>query len=131
MCFRSISFYWIINFNKFSFSYNPFAFSINKWHIWVLLYYKTYALGASLVVQWLRICLLKQGTWVLSLVLEDPRCRKPAKPTHHNYWAGALEPTICDCWTHAPPLLKPVCLEPALHNERSHYNGKSVDHNQV
>ena len=28
--------------------------------------------GASLVVQWLRICLAMQGTLVQSLVLEDP-----------------------------------------------------------
>ena len=28
--------------------------------------------GASLVVQWLRICLPMQGTWVRALVWEDP-----------------------------------------------------------
>ena len=29
---------------------------------------------ASLVVQWLRICLSVQETWVQSLVWEDPTC---------------------------------------------------------
>ena len=33
---------------------------------------KSEKLGISLVVQWLRICLPVQGTWVQSLVLEDP-----------------------------------------------------------
>ena len=30
------------------------------------------ALKTSLVVQWLRVCLLMQGTWVRSLIQEDP-----------------------------------------------------------
>ena len=33
---------------------------------------KVFHLGASLVVQWLRICLPMQGTWVWALVREDP-----------------------------------------------------------
>ena len=41
--------------------------------------------GASLVVQWLRIRLPMQGTWVQSLVQEDPTCRGATKPVHHNY----------------------------------------------
>ena len=40
---------------------------------------------ASLVVQWLRIHLPMQGTWVQALVREDPTCRGATKPTHHNY----------------------------------------------
>ena len=59
----------------------------------------------SLVVQWLRICLLMQGTRVRSLVREDPTCRRATKPVHHNYWACVLQ------------LLKPACLEPVLHNK--------------
>ena len=43
--------------------------------------------GASLVVQWLRICLLVQGTWVRALVWEDPTCRGAAGPVSHNCWA--------------------------------------------
>ena len=41
--------------------------------------------GASLVAQWLRICLLIQGTRVRALVWEDPTCRGAAGPVSHNY----------------------------------------------
>ena len=41
--------------------------------------------GASLVAQWLRICLLMQGTRVRALVWEDPTCRGAAGPVSHNY----------------------------------------------
>ena len=44
---------------------------------------------ASLVVQWLRICLPMQGTRVRALVWEDPTCRGAAGPVSHNYWACA------------------------------------------
>ena len=40
---------------------------------------------ASLVAQWLRICLLMQGTRVQALVWEDPTCRRAAGPLSHNY----------------------------------------------
>ena len=40
---------------------------------------------ASLVAQWLRIGLPKQGTRVPSLVWEDPTHRGATKPVHHNY----------------------------------------------
>ena len=46
-------------------------------------------LGASLVAQWLRICLPMQGTRVRALVWEDPTCRGATKPVRHNYWACA------------------------------------------
>ena len=39
---------------------------------------------ASLVAQWLRICLLLQGAWVRALVWEDPTCRGAAGPVSHN-----------------------------------------------
>ena len=39
---------------------------------------------ASLVAQWLRICLLMQGTQVRALVWEDPTCRGAAGPVSHN-----------------------------------------------
>ena len=42
-------------------------------------------LGASLVAQWLRICLLMQGTRVRALVWEDPTCHGAAGPVSHNY----------------------------------------------
>ena len=41
--------------------------------------------GASLVAQWLRICLPMQGTQVQPLVREDPTCRGATKPVRHNY----------------------------------------------
>ena len=44
---------------------------------------------ASLVVQWLRICLPMQGTRVRALVREDPTCRGATRPVSHNYWACA------------------------------------------
>ena len=44
---------------------------------------------ASLVAQWLRICLPMQGTRVRALVWEDPTCRGATQPVSHNYWACA------------------------------------------
>ena len=46
-------------------------------------------LGASLVVQWLRIRLPMQGTRVRALVREDPTCHGATGPVSHNYWACA------------------------------------------
>ena len=46
---------------------------------------KILATGASLVAQWLRICLPMQGTRVRALVWEDPTCRGAARPVCHNY----------------------------------------------
>ena len=54
--------------------------------------------GASLVAQWLRICLPMQGTRVQSLVWEDPTCRGATKPVCHNDWACALEPASRNYW---------------------------------
>ena len=39
---------------------------------------------ASLVAQWLGVCLLMQGTRVRALVWEDPTCRGAAGPVSHN-----------------------------------------------
>ena len=41
--------------------------------------------GASLVAQWLRICLPMRGTRVRALVWEDPTYRGATKPVRHNY----------------------------------------------
>ena len=49
--------------------------------------------GASLV-QWLRIHLPVQETWVRLLVREDPACWGAAKPMSHNHWVRALEPVF-------------------------------------
>ena len=42
-------------------------------------------LRASLVAQWLRVCLPMQGTRVRALVWEDPTCRGATRPVSHNY----------------------------------------------
>ena len=86
--------------------------------------------GTSLVAQWLRICLPMQGTRVRSLVREDTTCRRATKPMCHNYWACALEPMSHNYWAHVPQLLKPMCLEPVLHNKRSHRNEKPAHRNE-
>ena len=39
---------------------------------------------ASLVVRWLRIYLSMQGTWLPSLVQEDPICCRATKPVSHQ-----------------------------------------------
>ena len=41
--------------------------------------------GASLVAQWLRICLPMQGTRVRALVWEDPTCHGATRPVSHSY----------------------------------------------
>ena len=45
--------------------------------------------GASLVAQWLRVCLPMQGTRVRALVWEDPTCHGATGPVSHNCWACA------------------------------------------
>ena len=85
---------------------------------------------ASLVAQWLRIHLPMQGTWVRTLVQEDPTCHGATKPGHHNYWACSLEPVSHNCWARTPQLLKPVRLEPVLCNKRSRRNEKPTHHNE-
>ena len=62
-------------------------------------------------VQWLRIRLPKQGTWVQSLVQENPTCHGATKPMHHSYWS-------------------PSALEPVLHDKRSHRSEKPAHHNE-
>ena len=68
---------------------------------------KMFCWGASLVAQWIRICLPMQETQVRALVREDPTCRGAAKPMCHNYWACALEPASHNYWAREPQLLSP------------------------
>ena len=53
------------------------------------LYYKATVIKtiwwASLVAQWLRICLPMQWTQVRALVWEDPTCHGETRPVSHNY----------------------------------------------
>ena len=62
---------------------------------------------ASLEIHWWRIHLPTQETRVQSLIWEDPTCRGTTRPEHPKYWACALEPRSCDCWSlHVPePIL--------------------------
>ena len=84
--------------------------------------------GASLVAQWLRICLPMQGTRVRALVWEDPTCRRATRPVSHNYWAcasGARAPQQEKPWkweAHAPRWrVAPACRNwrrPSHRNKR-------------
>ena len=48
------------------------------------IFIKNSFIGASLVAQWLRICLPMQGARVRALVWEDPTCRGATEPVSHN-----------------------------------------------
>ena len=65
-----------------SFQYQSENVEVSMYVTLGVLVQKTY--GASLVAQWLRICLLMQGTRVRALVWEDPTCRGAAGPVSHN-----------------------------------------------
>ena len=76
-------------------------------------------LGASLAVQWLRICLPMKGTQVWSLVWEDPTWHGANKA---NYWACVLEPGFHDYWC--------LPLGTAVPNKKSHRSEKPAHHDQ-
>ena len=70
---------------------------------------------ASLVAQWLRICLSMQGTWVRALVWKDPTCNGATKPVSHNYWAcmpQLLSPHATTTEAHAPRACAPQQEKP-------------------
>ena len=50
--------------------------------------------GASRVAQWLRVCLLMQGTRVRALVWEDPTCRGATRPMATTTEPARLEPVL-------------------------------------
>ena len=101
-----------------------------RWHRSKQMFSYKKKLWASLVAQWLRIHLLMQGTRVWALVQEDPTCRGATKPVSHNYWACALKPASHNYWACVPQPLKPVRLDPMLHNKRSHRNEKPAHQNE-
>ena len=116
--------------------------SVDLSHIWKILLLwdissihfsicKIYFSQTFLVVQWLRIRLPMQGTWVWSVVPEDPTCPGATKPVRHNYWGCALEPASHNYWACVPQLLKPACLESEFHNKRSHHSEKPARHNKA
>ena len=53
------------------------------------MYHRNDHIFTSLVIQWLRVCLTIQGTWVQSLVQKDSTCCRITKPVHHNRGARA------------------------------------------
>ena len=67
-----------------------------------------------------------QGTRVRALVWEDPTCHRATKPMRHNYWDCALEPASHNYWARVPQLLKPVCLEPVLHNKPLQWEARTL-----
>ena len=70
----------------------------------VSIYFTHVKFRTSLVVQWLKIHLPKQGTQVWSMFWEDPTCSGATKPMPHS------------CCAHLPQLLKLVC--PRAHAPR-------------
>ena len=66
--------------------------------------------GASLVAQWLRICLPMQGTRVQALVWEDSHMPR-------SNWARE-------------PQLEPARLEPVLRNKRGRDSERPVHHDE-
>ena len=74
--------------------------------------------GAPLVVQWLRICIAMQGTWVWSPAQEDLTCLRATEPHVPHSWACALERGIRNY--RSPHSRKPVLIP----NKRSHHSKK-------
>ena len=62
------------------------------------------------MVKWFRIHLLMQGTWVQSLVQEDPMCHRATRPVHTTPETRTLY-SLCSAM-------------------RSHHNEKSAHRNQ-
>ena len=87
-------------------------------------------LGTSLVAQWLKICLPMQGTWVRALLWEDLTCHGAARPVRHSCWAWALDPESHNYWARVPQLLKPARLEPVLRNKRSNCSERPAHRNE-
>ena len=74
-------------------------------------------LGASLVIQWLRICLPRRRVQVWSLVQADFTCQGATTPMCRTYWAHALELVSSNYWSVQD-------LGPGLCNRRSHHGEK-------
>ena len=53
------------------------------------------------MVHWLGICLPMQGTWVLSLVQEDPMCHEAIKPMLNNKRSHRNEKPAYYSWSKA------------------------------
>ena len=84
-----------------------------NWKYVVIYPFKNIHYWASLVAQWLRVCLPMQGTWVRALVWEDPTCHRATGPQ-------LLE--LC-LWA---TITEPVRLEPLLGNKRGRDSERPV-----
>ena len=113
------------NWSRRDYNFNGCDFFKTKVNVLFFSIIKMHA-RASLMAQWLRICLPMQGTQVRALVREDPTCHRATKPVRHNYWACTLEPASHNYWARVPQLLKPTRLQPVLRNKRSHRDRKST-----
>ena len=96
------------------------------------------------MVQWLRLCLVMQGTPVWSLVQENRTCHGATKPLCHNYWACALEPSSHNYWIRIPkactlqqekPLHQEACTpqlesSPFSQLENIHHTASKTPHSQ-
>ena len=102
---------------------NAFSKKLSEIHSLALDLDKKQVLGLPWVVQWLRICLSMQGTWIQSLVWEDYTCRGATKPMCHNCWACPLQLVSHNYWS-------PWALESMIRNKRSHHSEKPVHRNQ-
>ena len=71
------------------------------------------------MVQWLRICLPKQGRWVQSLALKISHAVEQL--LSHSYWAHALESVSCSYWSLCTP-------EPVLCNKQPMHHSSSRPH---
>ena len=81
---------WPIGYTLYIWSFTENAsteYSYSKFFqpLWFFKLINNAPLGASLVVQQLRIHLPLQGIWVQSLIREDPTCWEATKPMCHNY----------------------------------------------
>ena len=80
---------------------------------------------AFLGAQWIEICLPVQGTLLWPWSRKIPCALQQLNPRATNYWACALEPTSCNCWTQVLQPLKPThhreeWLLPATARESPH-----------
>ena len=75
-----MGFVYLIEYDK-----NCLGLSRLEHNISINLWVRSIVPGASLVAQWLRVCLPMQGTRVRALVWEDPTCRGATGPVSHNY----------------------------------------------
>ena len=55
-------------------------------------------------------------------------CWGATKPMHHKYWTYALEPESHNYLVRVLQVLKPMHLQPVLHNRGSHCNEKPMCH---